>query len=262
MATSMSVRTGARLPNSAFVTVAAAPGQKPVLTSLFLCATNMWAFNGLKVQSLQPAALGNLALVEVKDGGASYPTSNIVFENMTISSPDDVSNWTQAQWVANGRQGFIALSSAGGNNTKCISMTGSHISNVRFGASLGANFTVFSGNEIDHFDDDGVDFAASGLSITKNYIHDSLGIGDGNHPDAMQGEIGVQVAGVASNNYGSITIDSNRIIRQTDPKSTSSRSACKASAPSIRTGATSASPIISSSRARAGGSASQASTGV
>jgi hypothetical protein len=44
-----------------------------------------------------------------------------------------------------------------------------------------------------------------------------LGIGDGNHPDAMQGEVGVQVAGVASNNYGSITIDSNRIIRQTDP---------------------------------------------
>src|SRR5271163_132211 len=38
------------IANSAFVTVAAAPGQTPVLTSLFVAATNYWAFNGLKVQ--------------------------------------------------------------------------------------------------------------------------------------------------------------------------------------------------------------------
>ena len=76
--------------------------------------TNMWAFNGLKVQSLEAAAHSTSALVEIKDQGASYPTSNIVFENMTISSQDDVSGWTQAQWVANARSGFIAQSSAGG----------------------------------------------------------------------------------------------------------------------------------------------------
>jgi hypothetical protein len=55
------------ISNSSFVTVAAAPGQTPVLTSLYLCSTNMWAFNGLKVQSLKAAALSGLALVEVKD---------------------------------------------------------------------------------------------------------------------------------------------------------------------------------------------------
>ena len=125
---------------------------------------------------------------------------------------------TQAQWVANARNGFNAQSSAGGNNTKCISMTGSHITNVRVGAGLSANLSVFSGNEIDHFADDGVDFAASGLNITKNYIHDNVSIGDGVHPDAMQGQIGVAVPGVASNNYSQILIDSNTIIRQTDPK--------------------------------------------
>ena len=46
------------IANSAFVTVAAAPGQTPVLTSLFLAGTNYWAFNGLKVQSLQRASIG------------------------------------------------------------------------------------------------------------------------------------------------------------------------------------------------------------
>ena len=206
------------ISNPAFVTVAAAPGQTPVLTSLLVCSTTMWAFNGLKVQSLAAAAHSTLTLVNIGDQGASYPTSNIVLENMTISSQDDVTGWTQAQWVANARNGFNAQSSAGGNNTKCISMTGSHITNVRVGAGLSANLSVFSGNEIDHFGDDAVDFAASGLNITKNYIHDNVSIGDGIHPDAMQGQIGVAVPGVASNNYSQILIDSNTIIRQTDPK--------------------------------------------
>jgi hypothetical protein len=204
------------ISNPSFVTVAAAPGQTPVLTSLFVCSTNMWAFVGLKVQSLEAAALSGAALVEVKDQGATYPTSNIVFENMTISSQDDASGWTQAQWVTNGRNGFIAESSAGGVNTKCISMTGSHITNVRFGAELLANLTLFSSNEIDHFGDDGIDYGASQLNILKNYVHDNLNIGDGNHEDAMQGVIGVPVAGVASNDYAYILIDSNTIIRSVD----------------------------------------------
>jgi hypothetical protein len=205
------------ISNSSFVTVAAAPGQTPVLTALGLCSTSMWAFDGLKVQSLEAAAVGTSFLVGVADQGASLPASNIVFENMTISSQDDVSGWTQAQWVANARNGFDAQSSAGGVDTKCISMTGSHISNVRNGASLGADLTLFSGNEIDHFGDDGIDYGASNLSITKNYIHDNLDIGDGNHPDAMQGVIGRLPAGVAVNNFEAIVIDSNTVIRQTDP---------------------------------------------
>ena len=205
------------ISNSSFVTVAAAPGQTPVLSQLSLCSTTMWAFDGLKVQSLQPAATKQQYMVDVRDQGASYPTSNIVFENMTISSQDDVSGWTQAQWVANGRNGFNGQSSTGGNDTKCISMTGSHISNVRFGAALTANLTLFSGNEIDHFGDDAIDYAASDLSITKNYIHDNLVINDGNHNDAMQGVIGSLPAGVTVNNFSHILIDSNTIIRQTDP---------------------------------------------
>ena len=62
----------AEISNSAFITIASAPGQTPVLTSLLVSGTNDWVFNGLKVQSLQPAALNGDTLVEVKDGGASF----------------------------------------------------------------------------------------------------------------------------------------------------------------------------------------------
>jgi hypothetical protein len=62
----------AEISNSAFVTIAPAPGQKPVLTSLLVSGTKDWAFNGLKVQSLQPAALSGNYLVEVSDGGRVF----------------------------------------------------------------------------------------------------------------------------------------------------------------------------------------------
>jgi len=207
----------AEIVNSDFITVAAAPGQTPVLTSLVVSSTNKWVFDGLKVQSLQPAARSGNALVTIKDGGAAFPTSDIVLENMIISSQDNVRAWNQLQWRASARNGFHAESSAGGPHTKCVSLTGSHISNVRIGAQLFAGQLVFSDNQIDHFGDDGIDYAASGLAITKNNIHDNLDVGDGNHPDAMQGQIGVRAPGVALNRFQNIVIDSNRIVRRTDP---------------------------------------------
>ena len=203
--------------NSEFVTVQAAPGQAPVLTSLFVGETNKWVFNGLKVQSLQSANRSGGALVQIKDGGSTLPTSDIVLENLIISSQDDAATWSKAQWVANGRNGFSAQSTPPGTNTKCISLTGSHISNVRFGASLSASQIVFSNNQIDHFGDDGIGFAGSNLAITKNDIHDNLDIGDGNHADAMQGVIGVLAPGAAGNFFQNILIDSNLVIRQSDP---------------------------------------------
>ncbi len=174
-------------------------------------------FNGLKVQSLQAAARSGNALVQVKDAGATLPTSDVVFLNMTISSQDDAEAWSKAQWVANARNGFSAMSTPPGTNTKCVSLTGSHISNVRNGAGLFASQLVFSNNQVDHFGDDGIDFAGSNLAITKNNVHDNLDIGDGNHEDAMQGQIGVLAPGATVNLFQNILIDSNLIIRQIRP---------------------------------------------
>ena len=100
--------------------------------------------------------------------------------------------------------------------TSCVSMTGSHINNVKTPAGLFGSNLVFSGNQLDHFGDDGIDYGASYLTITKNYIHDNLNIGDGNHEDAMQGYAAKLPAGVTVADYEHILIDSNTIIRQTD----------------------------------------------
>ncbi len=206
----------AGIVNSSFLTIAAAPGQTPVLTNLNVSASEMFAFNGLKVQSLAPGSIGGW-LVDVNDQGTTYPTSNIVFTNLLVSSQDNVTGWSQAQWVANASSGIRV---GPGLFTSCVTVSGSHLTNVRSGAALfGAGSDVFERNQIDHFGDDGIDLGASNLTIAANYIRDNLNIGDGNHEDAIQGFEGQLPAGATAANltYHNVLIESNKIIRQTDP---------------------------------------------
>ena len=89
--------------NSDFVTVTAASGQTPVFTTLYFDRTNKWVFNGIKVQSITGANGNTQALVVMTDQGASYPTRDIILQNMLISSADSTAGWTQAQWLAQAR---------------------------------------------------------------------------------------------------------------------------------------------------------------
>ena len=86
-------------------------------------------------------------------------------------------------------------------------MTNSHISNIEYGATASANNMLVSGNDIERFGDDGIDYNASNILITKNYIHDGVDLADGAHPDGVQGYPG---------KFSNVVIDSNRVIRQTD----------------------------------------------
>jgi hypothetical protein len=209
--------------NSDFVTVQAAPGQTPVFTTLGIERTNKWVFNAIKVQSLLGANGNRQALVLVGDQGASYPTTDIILENMLISTADSTTGWSKAQWVAQARIGIAEIGSAGnGKNgepyTTCLSVSGSNIKNVRTGVILAANNSLFANNVIDYFGDDGIDYGANNIAITHNTLHDNLDIGDGNHEDAMQGQNGSLPTGAALNYFSNILIDSNLVVRQTDPK--------------------------------------------
>ncbi len=108
--------------NPSFVTVEAAPGQTPVFSTLFIRSTNKWVFNGIKVQSLLGTNNNKQALVTVTDQGAAHPTSDIILENMQISSADSMNGWTQAEWLARVRVGGIFVrGSHNGADTTCVS---------------------------------------------------------------------------------------------------------------------------------------------
>jgi hypothetical protein len=210
--------------NSDWVTLQAAPGQTPVFTTLTISRTNMWLFEGIKVQSI--AGTNNNAawyLVTVSDQGATYPTHDIAFEGLDVSSADHsvTVGWTQAVWKTNARSGvsFVGTPGSGTNGepyTNCISLTNSHVHDVYVGVALFANQSLIANNEIDHFSADGLDYGANYIAVNRNYIHDNQTI-DSNHEDAMQGQIGPLLAGIPFNAFSNILIDSNLILRQTDP---------------------------------------------
>lgn len=205
--------------NPDWVTIQAAPGQTPLFTTLYIRSASKWIFTGVKVQGL--VAQSKLPLVTVTDQGAALPTTDIILENLDISSQDSVAGITRAIWSATFRMGLQANSSAGNGtngepNTTCVSVTGSHIHNVQFGAQMMSNNGLFSYNEIDHFGDDAFDYAANNLLITNNHIHDAVALADGIHMDAMQGQNGPISLGVAYNKFSNIVIDSNTIINQED----------------------------------------------
>jgi hypothetical protein len=205
-----------KITNPAFVTIAAAPGQTPVLTSLAILASSDFVFSRLKVQSLGSSGR---ALVNIVDGGATNPTSNIVLHNLNVSSadPSAYGTWTQAQWAANTRVGINAYGSENGANTTCVSVVDSHITANHFGLAVFADKMLVAGNEIDHFGDDGIDYGASNILITKNTIHDPMEWNIGAHIDGMQGYPGRPVPPATSVTFTNVVIDSNRVIRQTDP---------------------------------------------
>ena len=118
--------------NPSFVTVEAAPGQAPVFSTLYIRSTNKWVFNGIKVQSLLGTNNNKLPLVTVTDQGAALPTSDIILENMQVSSADNTDGWTQPAVVLGTRgsawSAFPPRVPITAANTTCVSMTGSHIS--------------------------------------------------------------------------------------------------------------------------------------
>ena len=74
--------------------------------------------------------------------------------------------------------------------TTCVSLANSHIHDVLAAGVLASNNSLATENEIDHFGDDGLDYAGNNIALTTTHIHDIFSVNDGNHPDAMQGIIG------------------------------------------------------------------------
>ena len=142
--------------NSAFVTITAAPGQSPVLTSLTISNINALEFIGLKFQRLANpnGTQGAGSLVSILNG-SGFTTHDIVFANDNLSNADAsvVANWTQAQFAANTGDAFDTVGSNLGAGTYCVSITGSHVHHVHEGITLNTQYSVAENNEIDHWSD-------------------------------------------------------------------------------------------------------------
>ncbi|MEI8018768.1 MAG: right-handed parallel beta-helix repeat-containing protein [Schlesneria sp.] len=167
---------GTAAQNTDFISVAAAPGNKPVLNQLTVSNGSNWVFAGITFQN--PSAIGrNYSLVEF-----DYVT-NVVLRDSTIYSVPDVSQWTATDWSVSAAYCGVRCSGAG------LTIRNNKISNILRGVLVydGDN-VVIDGNLVDCYADDGVDFSSSNTMITRNTITNHYGqLQDGNHGDGIQG---------------------------------------------------------------------------
>lgn len=197
--------SGFQINNSSFVTVAAAPGQSPVVQNInVVSATKLW-FSGFKIQ-----AAGAAHLLSIKDA-VGFPTKDIHFDHMAINSVDTLVGLTTPSDI------IAAFSTGGGFTTSVIDsgntcgyVTNSHFSNMANMFSLVADKLVFSNNEMDHFTNDALDFNGNNQIMQGNNLHDRIDDGSGAHGDFLQGFLGRP-------EYHDVLVDRNIINYQKDP---------------------------------------------
>jgi hypothetical protein len=202
------------LENSDFITVTAAPGATPVLSTLAIYGQK-WIFSNLSIISTKTQAFTNL--VQVLDNSLYGPNSNIILDHNTISSsPGSLASWTLANWQSSAvYRGIILDKITNSSLSKCMSLTSNAISMVNFAMVIEVDSTLFEQNTIDGFGDDGVDIAANNVKVSNNLIVNSLDLADGNHNDAIQGYPGRNTA--SSTDFSNVLIQGNVVIRQTNP---------------------------------------------
>jgi hypothetical protein len=203
--------------NSNFITIEPAPGQSPLLSSIDVVGASRWIIHGLKVQALQSGYLPGITVSNAYAG----PVDNIIVDDNNVSSTDDTSSWSVADWLAKGRSVGIgmdtgAATSAGGGDSNCLSITNNDVHDIQTGIEVGISNSLISHNTIDNFAHDALDYDANNIVISHNYITNAIHI-DGNHPDGMQGQIGRLNSADSTAGYSNVTIDSNLIIRQSNP---------------------------------------------
>jgi hypothetical protein len=208
--------------NSPALTIATAPGQTPVLNSVWLGSVSGFVFNGLTIQSDIEANNSN-PLFSVVDGTVSgVNNTNIILENMTVQS-DTVANaltWTAAQWQSIPRQGIVLSGTGDGTGLTCISVVNSHVGVTRKwgGAAIEAlgNNALIQNNQLDHFANSAIQYDASNVAVLNNNIHDAMNSNDYDGHYAIQGYVGL---GAPADNApeSNVYISGNTIVSQIDP---------------------------------------------
>jgi hypothetical protein len=202
-----------------FISITADTGAKPIFKSIFIANTEHWAISNVEVQSPPsswPALIEIIGNMNMAAGGATH---DIALTNLTIdSAPASVwQTWTQpAQWDAGARIG-VSTGRNGPGAASCIALTNSHLWAVLNGVVMYAPKALVQNVEVDHFNGDAIDIAASSVSILNNKLHDVISSTNGIHTDGVQGQLGRLPSGVPYVTYKDVLIDSNWIQAIADP---------------------------------------------
>jgi hypothetical protein len=217
--------------NSDFITVKAAPGQLPVLTSLSVISSGKWVFSGLKIQHINNRSLsmsgkdpsnGNLVVITSngaagEKGGVVGPSTDIIFSGNVLSSADDTSSWSLNDWKQKSSNG-IRINGAPlstGLGASCVAITNNDISDVNFGIQDAGSNTLVDNNRINHFNNDAIRIEADSISVTNNVLTNAISYDQS--PYAFVNMFASSPDGTTAYERKNLIVDSNTMIAQTDP---------------------------------------------
>jgi parallel beta-helix repeat protein len=163
------------------ITVAAGPGQKPVISRLEVHDAAKWVFRGLTItpEGAPHPYKGDLAMLA--EGG---PGEELILENCFLYTALDSSKWTVKDWMENACSGIFL-----GRHGSKLTARNNHVFNTRFAINLCAPESLCEGNIVENFSADGIRVTRDDLTVQYNVIKNiyvSDEDGDKNHDDAIQ----------------------------------------------------------------------------
>ncbi|MCW2285586.1 hypothetical protein M2323_003439 [Rhodoblastus acidophilus] len=167
--------------NPDFITIAAAPGAKPVAHGLFIAGASHWLVRGLTFSAASGESGPAGAIVEA-GSPALGPSDHIAFiQNRFFTSPS-VADWREEDWV--NRPKMYGLVSRAG----CALVRGNEFYHLRNALDIGGDGSLVEDNVFHDFGNDAMDFHASDVTIRRNHVTASRHPpAEKLHPDGIQG---------------------------------------------------------------------------
>ena len=187
--------------NNSFVTIRANTGATPLFTSVNFNNSSYWQLIGVDIKPRYNSGADGKNAVNL---GGSYLT----IKNCHINYSDDISGWTDTDWLARAGNGI----SMDGTYLSVIDNT---ITVIDHGIGSDASNSLVSGNLIANFRGDGIRGLGDDMIYEYNTIKNSYDVDD-NHDDGFQ-SWSYGSGGVGTGVVKNVVLRGNTIINYEDP---------------------------------------------
>jgi len=164
--------------NADYITIMNEEGHQPILRDIRIKAGSHWRFEGLEISSEPYDEYLNYRFVFFETHSWHGPVHHAEIRNCHIYSTQDVSNWSEEDWLTKVSSGIYA-------NGDSIHIENNTIENIGMGISLGGNGLRARHNEINNFAADGMRILGNDITVESNLIRNCIKI-DENHDDGIQ----------------------------------------------------------------------------
>lgn len=194
--------------NASNITIAAAPGAAPQLSSLLIRSAKNWVVRGLLLSPDYAPTYERKTMIDLDSHGYSGPVSDVTIEDCDLESVADTSSWSASDWDTR------AVNGIGADGTN-ITIRRNRLKNVNFGISVGASNSLVEDNVVDSFSGDGMRGLGDHTTFQYNVVKNCYDVND-NHDDGFQSWSNGP-GGVGTGEVVGIVLRGNVIINYEDP---------------------------------------------